>query len=119
LCQHGGAVWFDCDAFRVVLFVMCSVCASSVSAAAPPDTHSNLPHSPPLQAQRAALDMTRARDDLDREQAANAVAWDAGATERSRALSLHASEAGRHTLEGRLRVAAAEASLAWSKRDST
>ena len=74
---------------------------------------------PALQAQRASLDITRAREDFDREQAASVTAWDASATERARALSLHADEMGRHTVEGRGRVAAAEASLVFNKTEST
>jgi hypothetical protein len=45
--------------------------------------------------------------------------WDAGATELDRALSLHASEPGRHTWDGMNRVATAEADLAFDKAEST
>jgi hypothetical protein len=74
-----------------------------------------------LQAQRADLDIRHANEQLDREETMRTASrrWDAGATERARALSLHASESGRHTLEGRNRVAAAEASVAFDKQEST
>ena len=109
-----------------------SVQPALVQQRPPPLTHQRLlpsqqfyftyvitPPIPALQAQRASLDITRAREDFDREQAASVSAWDASATERARALSLHADEMGRHTVEGRGRVAAAEASLVYNKTEST
>jgi hypothetical protein len=78
-------------------------------------------HSRSAQAQRADLDIQSAKDALDREERMrmSALRWDAGATERHRALSLHASEPGRHTLDGGNRVAAAEASVEFDKIAST
>lgn len=74
-----------------------------------------------LQAERAELDIRSAQQALDREETmrTSSSKWDAGATERERALSLHASEPGRHMLDGRNRVAAAEASVEFDKAAST
>lgn len=74
-----------------------------------------------LQAHRAVLDITHANQDFATEQdmTSQGNRWDAGTAERSRALSLHVSEAGRHTAEGSRRVSAAEASVLFDQEMST
>lgn len=74
-----------------------------------------------MQAHRAVLDITHANQDFATEQdmTSQGNRWDAGTAERSRALSLHVSEAGRHTAEGSRRVSAAEASVLFDQEMST
>ena len=73
------------------------------------------------QAHRAVLDITRANQDYATEQSMRIASdhWDAATAERSRALSLHVSEKGRHTFEGSARVAASEATLVFDQQESS
>ena len=67
------------------------------------------------------LDITRAGQDYADELSMRITSghWDAATTERSRALSLHVSEKGRHTLHGSARGAASEAALVFDKLESS